>query len=46
MSRSVAAEIDILTGSHAWSATPDNYSSLRSVMLGRDGMGMALYGYG
>ena len=46
MSRSVAAEIDILTASHAWSATPENYSSLRSVMLGRDGTGTVLYGYG
>ena len=39
MNRSIQDEIDILTGSHAWSATPDNYSSLRSVMLGRDGGG-------
>src|SRR3954447_24240331 len=46
MSRSVAAEIDILTASHAWSATPDNYSSLRSVMLDRGGTGTVLYGYG
>jgi hypothetical protein len=46
MGRSLAAEIDILIGSHSWSATPDNYSSLRSVMLGRDGKGTVLYGYG
>jgi hypothetical protein len=46
MSRSIATEIDILTASHAWSATPDNYSSLRSVMLGRDGTGTVIYGYG
>ncbi len=46
MSRSVAAEIDILTASPAWSATPENYSSLRSVMLGRDGTGTVIYGYG
>jgi hypothetical protein len=46
MSRPVAAEIDILTGTHSWSATPDNYSSLRSVMFGRDGTGTVLYGYG
>ena len=46
MSRSIEAEIDVLTGSHAWSATPDNDSSLRSVMLGRDGTGTVLDGYG
>jgi hypothetical protein len=46
MDRSVEAEIDILTGAHAWSATPDNYSSLRSVVLRRDGTGAVLYGYG
>ena len=46
MNRSVEAEIEILTGSPAWSATPDNYSSLRSVMLGRDGKGSVIYGYG
>jgi hypothetical protein len=46
MSRSIQAEIDILTGTHAWSATPDNYSSLRCVMLKRDGSGTVIYGYG
>jgi hypothetical protein len=46
MVRSIEAEIEILTGTHAWSATPDNYSSLRSVTLGRDGAGTVLYGYG
>ena len=46
MSRPVAAEIDILTGSPNWAATPDNYSSLRSVTLGRDGTGTVLHGYG
>lgn len=46
MIQSIEQKIEILTGSHAWSATPDNYSSLRSVMLGRDGAGTVIYGYG
>jgi hypothetical protein len=46
MRPSVATEIDILTGSPNWVATPDNYASLRSVTLGRDGTATVLYGYG
>ena len=46
MDQSVAVEVDILTGSRSWSATPDNYSSLRSVMLRKDGTGTIIYGYG
>ncbi len=46
MNRTVEAEVAILSGCRAWSATPGDYSSLRSVALREDGTGLILYGYG
>jgi hypothetical protein len=37
---------EILTVCGGWSATPDNYSSLRSVQFAPDGSGRVLYAYG
>jgi hypothetical protein len=37
---------EILTGRGGWAATPDNYSSLRSLRFAPDGSGRVLYGYG
>ncbi len=37
---------EVLTGCGGWSATPDNYSSLRSLQLAADRSGRVLYGYG
>jgi hypothetical protein len=42
----VATAFDILTGCGGWSATPGNYSSLRSVQFAPDGSGQVVYGYG
>lgn len=39
-------DLEILTGTHAWSATPHNYSSMRFLTFKQDGHGEALYGYG
>jgi hypothetical protein len=39
-------DFEILTGTHAWSATPDNYSSMRFLTFKPDGRGEATYGYG
>ncbi len=36
----------VLTGCGGWPATPDNYSSLRSVRFSKDGTGQVVYGYG
>ena len=38
--------LEILIGSRSWSATPDDYSSLRFLTFGQQGRGEALYGYG
>jgi hypothetical protein len=46
VNQSAETEIEVLTGSPSWSATPDNYSSLRYVSFERDGTGMLVYGYG
>jgi hypothetical protein len=46
MSRTTEDQLLVLTASHAWSATPDNYSSLRSLMLKGDGTGTVIYAYG
>jgi hypothetical protein len=39
-------DFEVLTGTHAWSATPHNYSSMRFLTFRPDGRGEALYGYG
>ena len=40
------SDVDMLTSSQSWSATPDNYSSMRYLQFQPDGSGIALYGYG
>ena len=37
---------EVLTGCGTWPASPDNYSSLRSLRFDPGGAGQALYGYG
>jgi hypothetical protein len=37
---------EILAGTHAWAATPHDYSSTRFLTFGRDGRGKAVFGYG
>ena len=39
-------DLEVLTGSRSWSATPHDYSSLRFLTFEPDGRGEALYGYG
>jgi hypothetical protein len=39
-------DLEIVTGTHAWSATPHDYSSMRFLTFKSDGRGEALYGYG
>lgn len=46
MSRAVDSEPQVLTVTKAWSASPGEISSLRSVMPDRDGTGTVLHGYG
>jgi len=40
------SDMEILTGTHSWSSTPHDYSSLRFLTFKPDGSGVALYGYG
>jgi hypothetical protein len=46
MSDPISSQLGVLTGSPSWSATPDNYSSLRPVYLETDGTARLIYGYG
>ena len=39
-------DLEILTGTHAWGATPHDYSSLHFLTFKRDRCGEAIYGYG
>jgi hypothetical protein len=41
-----ATDVEILSSSHSWRATPWNYSSLRSLMLRTEGNSQLIYGYG
>jgi hypothetical protein len=42
----VTTTFEILTSGGSWSATPDNYSSMRYLQFSPDGTGRAVYGYG
>jgi hypothetical protein len=46
MSDPISSQLGILTRSPSWAATPDNYSSLRTISLNADGTGHAIYAYG
>jgi len=46
MTSDVAADRQVLAGSRAWRATPDNYSSLRFFQFAADGSGELTYAYG
>lgn len=40
------SDLDTLIRSQSWSATPDNYSSMRYLQFSQDNSGIAIYGYG
>ena len=46
MSEIVGRSLEILSGSDAWSATPDDYSSMRYLQFHKNMEGEAIYAYG
>ena len=45
-STAAQSDMEILTGTRSWGATPHDYSSLRFLSFKSDGSGEAIYGYG